>query len=389
MNWIHTTLLVSTPLFGIYGVLTTDFNIKTYIFAVIWYFCTGLGITAGYHRLWAHRAYDARLPVRLVLMFCGTGAVEGSIRWWCRDHRAHHRYTDTPKDPYSAKFGFFWAHMGWMFMKQDPLNIGKADVSDLNADPMIRFQHRNYLWLAPLISFVLPCLFAGFGWGDFRGGFFIAGVARLVFVHHATFFVNSLAHTFGTHSFDDKHTPRDSVITALLTLGEGYHNFHHEFPHDYRNGIRFYHYDPTKWLIRVLAFFGLTYNLSVFPENEVRKGYAQMQQKKLDQLKVKLTWGPDVAALPEWTPDDVQNAIKNGKAVMIIDGLVHDITNFVDHHPGGSIIKPYIGKDATDAFNGDIYDHSNAARNLLSTFRIARFHDPEEQVVEDHHHHHH
>merc|ERR1711871_1919131 len=178
----------------------------------------GLGITCGYHRLWSHRAFQAHPIVKYLLLVAGTGAFEGSIRWWCRDHRAHHRYTDN--DPYNAKRGFFYSHIGWMLVKQDPKRIGKANIADLNADWAIRWQHRNYLWLAPLISFVLPSIICGFGWGDFRGGFYLAGIARLVFVHHATFCVNSLAHTLGEQTFDDDHTPRDHFLTALVTLGE-------------------------------------------------------------------------------------------------------------------------------------------------------------------------
>lgn len=373
LNWLHIPLLISTPLIALYGAFTTDLHPYTFAFGFAYYLFSGLGITAGYHRLWAHRAYDASLPVRVALCMGGTAAVEGSIRWWCRDHRAHHRYTDTPKDPYSASEGFWWAHMGWMLKKQNPKTIGFADISDLNADPLIRWQHRNYLALALIWAIAIPTFVCGLGWGDWRGGYFYAAVLRLVFVHHATFCVNSLAHHLGAHTYSDKHTPRDSIVTALLTFGEGYHNFHHEFPNDYRNGIKFYHYDPTKWLIRALAFFGLTYNLKVFPANEVEMGRAQMAQKNVEKIRKKINWGPDVATLPLWTQADVNNAQSSGKNVIIIDNIVHDVTVFVNNHPGGSIIKSYVGTDATAVFYGGVYDHSNAAQNLLSTLRLARY----------------
>lgn len=381
LNWLHIIIIVGLPIIGSYGAVTTEWDPRTLIFAFCFYIFSGLGITAGYHRLWAHRAYDASWPVRIGLLLGGTAAVEGSIRWWCRDHRAHHRYTDTSKDPYSAKEGFFYSHVGWMLKRQDPKKIGFADISDLNADPLIRWQHRNYLWFAVLLSFVLPTMFCGLGWGDFRGGFFIAGVLRLLFVHHATFCINSLAHTIGAQTYDDKHTPRDSVVTAFFTFGEGYHNFHHEFPNDYRNGIRFYDYDPTKWLIRGLAFFGLTYNLKVFPSNEIDKGKAQMAEKKIRTIKEKLLWGPDVNSLPLWTKDDLAEFHKGGKKSIIIDGVVHDVTVFVNNHPGGSIIKSYLGVDATAVFYGGVYDHSNAARNLLSTMRLARYEPTEDEIA--------
>lgn len=109
--------------------------------------------------------------------------------------------------------------------------------------------------------------------------------------------MNSLAHWLGEAPFDDKHTPRDHFITALATIGEGYHNFHHQFPVDYRNAIKWYQYDPTKWFIAVCAYFGLASHLKVFPENEVKKGQLTMQLKKLRETQEVLTWAPDVENL--------------------------------------------------------------------------------------------
>ena len=117
-------------------------------------------------------------------------------------------------------------------------------------DPWIAWQHKWYLPIALLAGFVFPTVVAGALWGDYTGGYFYAAVARLVFVHHSTFCVNSLAHYAGSATYTDGHTARNSIITALVTMGEGYHNFHHEFPNDYRNGIEWYQYDPTQWFIR-------------------------------------------------------------------------------------------------------------------------------------------
>jgi len=228
--------------------------------------------------------------------------------------------------------------------------------------------------LALSLAFLMPTLICGFGWNDFRGGFFYAGIIRLVFVHHATFLVNSLAHTFGAHTYSDRNTPRDSVVTALLTFGEGYHNFHHEFPNDYRTGIKFYHYDPTKWLIRFLAFFDLCHNLKEFSKNEIKKGEVQMLQKKVDRISNELSWGRDIKSLPVWTMSDITNSLNAGDKVIIIDNVVYDISRFVDHHPGGPVILTYLGTEASSVFHGDrLHHHSNAAINLLSTMRLARY----------------
>ncbi|KAG9307020.1 hypothetical protein G9A89_003071 [Geosiphon pyriformis] len=370
VNWLHAILLSSTPLIALYGIFSTPIQTKTLIWSIVFYYMSGLGITAGYHRLWAHRSYTASKPLKLILIAWASAAVEGSARWWCRDHRSHHRYTDTDRDPYNAHRGLLYSHLGWMYMKQNPERLGRSDISDLNADPLIRFQHKYYPYFAVFFGMIFPWMVAGLGWGDWRGGFFFAAIARLVFVHHATFCVNSLAHYLGDTTYDDKHTPRDHFITALLSLGEGYHNFHHEFPQDYRNAIKFYQYDPTKWLIRFFSFFGLASQLKRFPDNEVTKGQLYMQQKKLDAKRRTLNWGTPLDKLPVFTFEEFQEGSKT-KNWILIEGIIHDVTNFMEEHPGGTaFITTSIGKDMTTAFNGGIYDHSNAARNLLSLLRV-------------------
>ncbi|KAK3831715.1 MAG: delta-9 desaturase [Linnemannia elongata] len=373
LDWKHVLGLGLTPLIAIYGLLTTEIQTKTLIWSIIYYFATGLGITAGYHRLWAHRAYSAGPAMSFILALLGAGAVEGSIKWWSRGHRAHHRWTDTEKDPYSAHRGLFFSHIGWMLVKRPGWKIGHADVDDLNKSKLVVWQHDNYTTLVILMGVVFPTAVAGLGWGDWRGGYFFAAILRLVFVHHATFCVNSLAHWLGEGPFDDRHSPRDHFITAFVTLGEGYHNFHHQFPQDYRNAIRFYQYDPTKWLIATCAFFGFASHLKTFPENEVRKGQLQMIEKRVMEKKTKLQWGTPIAELPIMSFEDFEHACKNdNKKWILLEGVVYDVAEFMVEHPGGEkYIKIGIGKDMTAAFNGGMYDHSNAARNLLSLMRVA------------------
>ncbi|KAI0342323.1 delta9-fatty acid desaturase [Trametopsis cervina] len=382
IQWVSFLVLTITPSLALYGALTVKLHWQTAVWSVIYYFITGLGITAGYHRLWAHRAYNASLPLQYFLAIAGTGAVEGSIKWWSRGHRAHHRYTDTELDPYNAHKGFWWSHVGWMILKPR-YKIGVADVSDLSKNPVVRWQHRWYIHLIIGIGLVLPMAVAGLGWGDWKGGFFYAGAARLCFVHHSTFCVNSLAHWLGDTPFDDKHTPRDHFITALATIGEGYHNFHHQFPMDYRNAIRWYQYDPTKWFIAVAAFFGLATHLKVFPENEVKKGQLTMQLKKLRETQDVLTWAPEETDLPIISWESFQEqSVK--RPLIVIAGYIHDVSDFVDEHPGGRhLLVKYIGKDATTAFFGGIYDHSNAAHNLLSMKRVGILHGGMQHGLDD------
>jgi stearoyl-CoA desaturase (delta-9 desaturase) len=370
INWVNVTLIVGLPIAGIIASFYTPLKLYTALWAVLYYVWTGLGITAGYHRLWAHRSYSATLPLKLFLAAVGGGAVEGSIRWWSRGHRAHHRFTDTTKDPYSVRKGLLYSHIGWMVLHQNPKHRGRADISDLNEDPVVVWQHRHYLLILIVFGLLFPAAVAGLGWNDWVGGLVYAGILRIFFVQQATFCVNSLAHWLGDQPFDDKNSPRDHYITAFVTLGEGYHNFHHEFPSDYRNAIAWYQYDPTKWSIWIWKKLGLAYDLKTFPTNEIEKGRYQQELKKLERRRATLTWGTPIEDLPvvEW--DDFLDQAKS-RALIVVAGVVHDVSAFVQEHPGGrALISAWIGKDATGVFNGGVYDHSNAAHNLLSNFRV-------------------
>jgi stearoyl-CoA desaturase (delta-9 desaturase) len=203
LNWLNVSILTIPPLLTIYAILSVPLQTKTFFFSIFYYFVTGLGglsiscvvsgfltvltgITAGYHRLWAHRAYNASKPLQYALAMAGAGAVEGSIKWWSRGHRAHHRYTDTDLDPYNAHQGFWYSHIGWMLLKPRR-RPGVADVSDLSKNEVVRWQHRWYLTLLLIFGFGVPTVVPGLLWGDWKGGYFFAGAARLVFVHHVCF----------------------------------------------------------------------------------------------------------------------------------------------------------------------------------------------------------
>lgn len=372
INWLNTTLIFIIPAFGLLSTPFVPLQWRTAVWSVVYYFMTGLGITGGYHRLWAHRAYSASFPLRVFLALVGGGAGEGSIKWWSNGHRTHHRFTDTDRDPYNARKGFWHSHMGWMMFLQNPKLKGRTDISDLVADPIIRWQHKYYVYVLVFMAYILPSLIAGYFWGDYLGGYLYAGVLRLFFVHQSTFCVNSLAHWLGEQPFDDRNSPRDHVLTALVTLGEGYHNFHHEFPSDYRNAIKWYQYDPTKLFIWTMKQLGLASNLQTFSQNAIEQGVVQQQQKKLDRWRSRLNWGIPIEQLPVIEFDDFKDQVKNGKKLVLISGIVHDVSDFIEKHPGGkTLISSAIGKDGTAVFNGGVYYHSNAAHNLLSTMRVA------------------
>jgi len=233
----------------------------TLLLGVLWYGMCCLGITAGYHRSFSHRAYDASGLLRWFYLLFGAAAMQTSALEWCADHRDHHSFTDRQKDPHNIKEGFFWAHMGWILNnRSDRPEVDYSRVKDLDQQRGFRFQKRFYWPLAIGVGWILPALIASL-WGDVIGGLLLAGGLRVTLMLHATWCVNSVAHVLGKRTYSLAISARDSLITALITGGEGYHNFHHKFPADYRNAVRWYQYDPTKWFIWTMARLGLAYNL--------------------------------------------------------------------------------------------------------------------------------
>jgi stearoyl-CoA desaturase (Delta-9 desaturase) len=279
-DWVNTLFLTLTPIVGSIllwvHIKYEGFNPQLLFGAVFFYFLCGLGITAGYHRLLAHRSYKAHPIVKTFLLIFGAGAFQNSALKWCSDHRRHHTHCDHELDPYNISKGFFWAHIGWV-MKKEPIDYIQRFGGEMKSDKLILWQHKYYLALSILVGFGLPLAY-GFYMGSPIGGLALAGVLRIVFVHHCTFFINSLCHMVGQQTYTDTNTAKDSPIIALFSYGEGYHNFHHFFQTDYRNGVRFYHFDPTKWLIRSLSFLGLTYDLIRTPDEVILKAKVNMQE---------------------------------------------------------------------------------------------------------------
>lgn len=273
-----TTLVavVGIPAWAIYaGIGWTEVMV-----AVALFFYTGMSITAGYHRLWSHKTYQAHPIAKVVLAIGGAMAVQNSILHWCSDHRVHHRHVDeNDQDPYSASRGFWFSHIGWMLREYQARRYSDySNCKDLQKDNVVMWQHNYYLPILLISNFGITA-FLGFLNGDIIAMMLVAGVARIVAVHHVTFFINSLAHIWGTRPYTDTNSARDNGLVALFTFGEGYHNYHHIFEYDYRNGIRWWQYDPTKWLIKSLSWVKLTTNLRTTPEERIEKAKLQMQLK--------------------------------------------------------------------------------------------------------------
>ena len=149
VHWFNCAVLATSSCIGLYGALYVHIRRETAIFSVAYFFFSMLGITAGYHRLYSHRSYQAAYPLQLFLLLAGASAVQGSCLWWARLHRSHHRYTDTEKDPYNSNRGLFWTHIGWMMFRSDT-RAGGVDATDLQKDGLVRWQHEQYVWIALL-----------------------------------------------------------------------------------------------------------------------------------------------------------------------------------------------------------------------------------------------
>jgi stearoyl-CoA desaturase (delta-9 desaturase) len=266
--------LILTPIYFYYF----GFQWGLLLFALIFAAATNLSITAGYHRLFSHKSYDAHPVAKAIFLLVGASAFQGSALKWSSDHRRHHTHIDGEKDPYNIQEGFWYAHMGWMFFKNSVDQ--KIHAPDLEKDWMVKFQNEHYVPLAVFMGYIVPMLI-GWSLGSAFGGLVIAGGLRIALTQQSTFFVNSLCHTLGKQTYCKKISARDSWFVAVLTHGEGYHNFHHKFQIDYRNGINWYQWDPTKWIIRSLSFFGLATKLREISNAEILKARLQAEAAEM------------------------------------------------------------------------------------------------------------
>lgn len=287
INWVPAIVLLSTLFLAIaivpWYLWTHGVGMGVWVAFAILMAWTGLSITAGYHRLWSHKSYEAHPVVKYILLLGATLAVESSVFDWCSGHRSHHRHVDDEyDDPYSSRRGFWFSHMGWMLRKYPSGQYDYKNIPDLKKDKLLALQHKYYgFWVIATNVVVLAMI----GWitGDMLGTFLVAGLLRLVLTHHFTFFINSLCHMFGTRPYTDENTARDNGLLAIVTWGEGYHNYHHYFQYDYRNGVKWWQYDPTKWIIGLLAKVGLASNLKRVDDLTIKHAELTMQFKRAQE----------------------------------------------------------------------------------------------------------
>ena len=299
-DWVNIAFLTLTPVIGVAGTIAytlwSGFHLWMPLLTIGMYLAVGMSICAGYHRFFSHKSYECSPAVQTLYAIFGAMAAQNSILWWSSSHRVHHKHVDKDWDPYSISRGFWWAHIFWIFYKNDERDVDFENAPDLLKNRVVMWQHRWHKVILIVGGFGLPALI-GAMFGDPIAGLLWGGFLRIVIIHHTTFFVNSLAHTLGKPSYNSEISARDNWLVALLTLGEGYHSFHHRVPADFRNGIQWYHWDPAKWWIRGLRWAGLATDLSATTPPQIEQARLRAELRLVEQR---------LASAPE----DVRHRIK-------------------------------------------------------------------------------
>ncbi|XP_072280960.1 stearoyl-CoA desaturase [Pyxicephalus adspersus] len=260
--WRNVILMSLLHLSAVYGILLIPLaKPATLVWACLCFTMSALGVTAGAHRLWSHRSYKAKVPLRIFLAVANTMAFQNDIYEWARDHRAHHKYSETDADPHNAMRGFFFAHIGWLLMRKHPDVIEKGkklDLSDLHADKVVMFQRRHYKKLILCMCFIVPTVIPWYFWGEsLYIAIYVPCLLRYALVLNATWLVNSAAHMFGNRPYDKNINPRENKFVAIGAIGEGFHNYHHTFPYDYTSSEFGIKYNFTTCFIDLMCYLGL------------------------------------------------------------------------------------------------------------------------------------
>ncbi|XP_044737333.1 acyl-CoA Delta-9 desaturase-like isoform X1 [Chrysoperla carnea] len=272
---VYLSLFHIQAVYGIYLSFTSA-KLLTTIFGTALHLVSLFAITAGAHRLWSHRAYKATWQLKLILVICQTLSFQGSVYRWCRDHRIHHKYTDTDADPHNSRRGVFYSHIGWILVERHPQYVEKIkliDFSDLKNDPLLKFQIRYYFQLLFVFCFLLPIIIPWYFWNEtLKNAWFICVCSRYIFSLQTAMLVNSWAHIWGTQPYDRRSSGRESLIASIMTVGEAWHNFHHTFPWDYRaSELSGFLVNPTMVLLQLFAKIGWAYELKTVSDDLIRK----------------------------------------------------------------------------------------------------------------------
>lgn len=296
LNYIATFALIIYPIIliclGISYAIGNSVGWFELILFLTGYYMANISVGLGLHRLWSHDAYKTNKYVEFILAVLSAGTIQGPALSWASNHFDHHTYTDTEKDPHTPQkynggfMGFLWSHMGWMLIGEGSYkSINRVTMVKLGRNKVLRWQLKYYWHIAIAMNTIVPA-FVGFVFGGSAlaayAGFLFIGLGRAL-QQQATFFVNSLCHFVGTQKYTNG-TSRDIWWLAFMLLGENWHNFHHAFPSDYRNGARWYHTDVHKWLIYLMSKCGLAWGLKKTTKVRIDAKIAQTKDQ-LSELK--------------------------------------------------------------------------------------------------------
>lgn len=403
-------LCVVLPLFTLFKLIWSPPQCNTELlkYLVVYYLLSITSLIAGYHRFFTHHSYHAHVGLQFLFLLLGGSCGLGSVLEFSSQHMAHHRHVDTERDPHPCSiYGWWFAQWGHkLFYGNRKSQRATADCFETIEStamathnknknqqgnvvippsyPLLKWQHENYSEVLVLMLILIPFCISRLCRVPYFSGIFYCGLVRMSVIQQQWLLIGSLCHLknfpFVSQPFDDKRSAINlplGIFGNILTFGEANHNYHHEFPGDYRNGAEWYHFDPAKWFIRTCYLLGLARNLHTTTSEQIEKCLVQQQQKLLDRERSNLKWGIPIDRLPYMSPENFAKLAQseyqtNKRALVAIEGIVHDVTPFIHDHPGGvALVETSVGKDATAAFNGAVYSHSRAARNLLATMRIA------------------
>jgi len=263
-----------------FGAIFTGVTWSAVATGIVLYWVRIFAIGAGYHRYFSHRSYSTSRVFQFILAFVAQTTTQKSVLWWAAKHRHHHLHSDTEEDVHSPRHkSFLYAHMGWIFAaRHDRADFTK--IADFARYPELVWLHR--FEQAPSLILAVAIFLIG-GWTQLVIGFFWSTVA----VYHATFCINSLAHVHGRQRYVTGDDSRNNWLLALITMGEGWHNNHHAYQASVRQGFRWWEYDPTYYLLKLLSYLGVVWDLKKPPaavlRNEQRLG-ARVIERAAQQL---------------------------------------------------------------------------------------------------------
>jgi stearoyl-CoA desaturase (delta-9 desaturase) len=276
-NWREYQWGAATPMIlvhlGALGAIWSGVTWTAVVVGIVLYWARMFGVTAGYHRYFSHRTYKTSRPMQFLLAVLAQSSAQRGVLWWAAHHRDHHRYSDDERDVHSpVKFGFWHAHIGWVYDHNDKTK--SARVKDLAKYPELLWLDKH--WLVPPMVLGFSTYFL-FGWSGLFIGFFLS----TALLWHCTFTINSLAHLWGKRRYETTDDSRNNWFLAFITMGEGWHNNHHHYMASCRQGFYWWELDMSYYIVKAMGRLGLVWDIREPP----RKVYAPAQTKTKTKTK--------------------------------------------------------------------------------------------------------